>query len=341
MNTSDFSDLLKDEKFVQWVTNPNAQLDHYWENWINSHPNRKEDVEIARNFISSLEYRQEYRLSENDYQRSLYKLMEFNDAQKTGNRRINYFTLARVVGIAAMVVLVFTVLFNMYGPNVEDRPSKIELITKQTEYGQKRSVRLPDGTAVMLNAGSVLTYEKPFLEKTRKVTLTGEAFFDVRRDETRPFIVKTASVETEVLGTSFNVRAYPEEEEISVSVLTGKVMVSSDKDQHGVTLTPLKEAVYNYESRSIGVRNFDQQLIFGWKDGIIEFDNVSIDQVLVRLERWYGVEFVVSNNVSLKGHYRGVYKDASLEGILDGLSFTTGFSYELNGKKVLIKPKEE
>ena len=339
MQKGDFTEFLENEKFIRWVVNPNPESDHFWKNWIASHPERKEDIRIARSFLHSVEYKNQHKLDDLKYKSGLYKLIELHDSQlEESNSNGRYWS---TIGVAASIVLAVLIGFIYYQPTETVTEVVIPTeVVKQTAFGQKQIIRLPDGSTVHLNAGSKLTYMEPFQENKRKVTLTGEAFFEVARDELRPFVIHSGVVSTKVLGTSFNVRAYPDEQQIVVSVETGKVGVNlSEKDQN-IEINPTEQATYLDGQASFSVSTFDRQEVIGWKEGVIQFKDMPLNKVITKLERVYGVEFHINNpDLKLEEKYSGVYKNAPLDRILKGVSFAVGFDYELDDKIVTIKSK--
>ncbi len=342
MQKGDFTEFLENEKFIRWVVNPNPESDHFWKNWIASHPERKDDVRIARNFLHSVEYKKQHKLEDLKYKNGLYKLIEVHDSQSEESS-FNSGRIWKTIGIAATIAL--AVLIGSFYYQQSDNLTKVVVPTeviKQTAFGQKQIIRLPDGSIVHLNAGSKLAYTEPFQGNKRKVTLIGEAFFEVARDEQRPFVIHSGVVSTKVLGTSFNVRAYPDEHEIVVSVETGKVGVNLEEKDENVEINPTEQATYLDGQDSFSVSTFDRQEILGWKDGIIQFKDMPLSKVIAKLERIYGVEFYINNpDLKLEEKYSGVYKNAPLDRILQGVSFAVGFEYELNDKTVTIKSINE
>lgn len=334
---SRISDLIKNEKFIQWVVNPNFETDHFWSRWISANPDRKTDVERARQIIQATGYKKNYEMQEEDYNMVLSNIIEYHNQKKDqvfGRRSIIY----RIGAIAASVAFLLFVAFLISKQNRSENSigqSSIEDIIKVTERGQKLRVALPDGTIVTLNSESQLTYSTPFLPSERNVSLVGEAFFDVVKDPVRPFIVHSTDVTTKVLGTSFNVRSYPNESESTVSVVTGKVQVSDGAGQQA-SLSPNTQGVFNPQKRQLLVTPFKIQNVIGWKDGLILFERTSLGKVFSRLERWYGVNIKVEDSEVLEGEYTGRYKNASLEKVLEGVGFASGFSYRIEGKEVII-----
>ncbi len=210
---------------------------------------------------------------------------------------------------------------------------------KETKPGQKLTTFLPDGSKVILNSQSKISFS--ITERERKVVLEGEAFFEVKRDENRPFVVRTDNLYTKVLGTSFNVKAQPGEN-ITVTVATGKVKVdnssslnasqlleSENSEDRGVVLIPGHQAVYNPGQGTIRSHEVNTEDFILWKDGILNFESSSLMEVITRLERWYGVSIEVIGKPSEPWNIKGEFDNKSLEFVLDALSYSQGFTFEI------------
>ena len=337
---SSISDLIKNEKFIQWVVNPNFETDHFWSRWLSANPTRKDDVERARQVIQATGYKKKYQMKEGDYNLVLSNVIEYNNRkQDSAFKRRSIIYRAGSVAAAVLALLVVTVIITKQNePWQTTDQSLSQSITKVTKSGQKLRLTLPDGTTVVLNSESTLTYSTPFSPHDREVSLVGEAFFDVVKNPDKPFIVHSASVTTRVLGTSFNVRSYPNEPESTVSVVTGKVQVSDGAGQEA-SLSPHTQGVFNLSKRQLLVTPFEVQGVVGWKDGLILFEKTSLGEVFSRLERWYGVHIKVQDKEVLEGEYTGRYENASLEKVLKGIGFASGFTYRIEEKEVIINKK--
>src|SRR5690606_34081612 len=167
---------------------------------------------------------------------------------------------------------------------------------KINQAGQRSSHLLPDGTKVWLNVESRMTYPDQFSDTLRQVQLVGEAYFEVAKDEKKPFVVSTADISTVVLGTSFSVRAYPEDDEIKVALLEGKVRVQVGQDEARV-MFPGDEIVARKEDLKVAQRAFEYVSSFGWKEGVLVFDGVGFNDFRNALEKWYGVKVEVHGKV--------------------------------------------
>ncbi|UII28381.1 DUF4974 domain-containing protein [Fulvivirga maritima] len=204
---------------------------------------------------------------------------------------------------------------------------QISTIVKANPYGQKSTFQLPDGTIVKLNAGSTLEYPEEFDNNIRLVKLTGEAFFNVQRDERHPFIVVTGEVSTKVLGTSFNINAFTDEPEITVTVATGKVEVSENTGAQ-VTLLPHEEAVYKRSEKLLTEQSADMEAALAWRDNNLLFHNASISKVINQLMYWYGVKIELKDNSLGHCHITGSFKDETLTHVLQALELSTNIHYK-------------
>lgn len=158
-----------------------------------------------------------------------------------------------------------------------------------TALGERKMVKLDDGSVVWLNAASRLTYPGRFTGDVREVTLEGEAFFDVARKEDQPFVIKSGALKTTVLGTSFNIRAYREDKTMSVAVVTGKVRVSSQEAE--LHLEPNQQAVFDKKQHKLDKREemFMSEMV-SWKEGMLRFRNTTFPEVAAVLKRTRGME---------------------------------------------------
>jgi transmembrane sensor len=205
---------------------------------------------------------------------------------------------------------------------------------------QKTVVTLPDRSVVQLHAGSSLTYPEAFASGTREVILTGEAFFEITKDATKPFVVRSGDVSTTVLGTSFNVQAFPHEN-TSVTVITGKVQVSGKEGSAATTvvLTPGNQAVYDYRHQAIMTSAVTVEKYISWRDNIITFHNTSLEEAGEKLGRWYGVTLTFENEAVKHCRISGRYKDQQLEDVLESIEYMYNIKSKVNQKSVILYGK--
>ncbi len=212
------------------------------------------------------------------------------------------------------------------------------LIEKAAPEGKISTFKFEDGTIVKLFSGSTIKYPVKFSEQLREVYLDGEGYFEVNRDINRPFIVKTNTLQTTALGTSFNIRTY-ENGSSDVSLVTGKVRVEMLENSSGmlnlVVLEPGEQAVIDNEG--VIKQPFNIEETVSWKDGYIYLENKSFDETLSILKRWFKVDFEVRNENNVIGKTgMGKFKNQSLENILQVIGHSFEFSFEINDDEVII-----
>jgi ferric-dicitrate binding protein FerR (iron transport regulator) len=250
---------------------------------------------------------------------------------------------------AASIVFIVSLSFLLYSiqresVNTNKAEVTVQMITKTNGYGRKSTIFLKDGTAVYLDSDSKITYPSSFTGNKREITLTGEAYFDVASDPSKPFIVKAGPVSIKVLGTRFNVKAFAGAKEIKVSLEKGQVEVTNEVNNKGISdklfLSPGQSVIYHLQREDFGkVIKFDPLEDCGWKDGIIYFKKASFKNVIAKLEKWYNVQFKVVNQPPAVWSYSGKFDNQNLDNVLRSIGFSQEFSYDIMNDKVVIKFK--
>jgi ferric-dicitrate binding protein FerR (iron transport regulator) len=254
---------------------------------------------------------------------------------------------------AAASVVLFAGLSIVFYVN-KKQPGRNSLV--ETGNGNiKKEILLPDGTKVILNAGSRLQYDSvALLAGNREVTLYGEGFFKVKADENHPFMIKTGKVDVRVLGTVFNLKAYPEDNRVETYLISGKVEVAyrhEDKETR-TQLKPRERFVINLPVAETKEAAPEKQVITqlmkpkvndsteefvpepAWMQNRLEFENVTFEQLVNELERWYNVEIDIKND-KLKGEvFSGAFNNKPLPEVLLALQYTLQFKYKINENKV-------
>jgi len=279
--------------------------------------------------------------------------------------RVRWLWLA--AGVAASVLIFFLV----YSPSEKKDGNPVASNTISTRPGSKSKVELPDGTQVWLNADSKLTYGQNFLGNTREVTLTGEAYFDVAHATSAetgqriPFIIHTSSIDIKVLGTAFNVRSYPGEKTTETALIRGSVEVTlHNNPDKKIVLKPDEKLIVKNDNATIvstkivqadsiaahtenepmmtlsKIRPYKEDTTVHyetmWVKNKLAFENESFDRMMPELERWYNVTIILKNE-SLNGlHFTGVFENKSLADVIEALSISRGFRYEIKGAQVII-----
>lgn len=210
--------------------------------------------------------------------------------------------------------------------------------TMSTEKGETYMLTLPDGTKVWLNAASSLTYNTSLLESgKRTVQITGEGYFEVAEDKKHPFIVQTGNQQVEVLGTRFNINAYPDEPSVNTSLVEGAVKLTSQREV--LRLRPGQQAlVYNQPGKNTQlISNADIAGITAWKDGLFKFHKASLQDVMRQLSRWYNVEVKYQGQISNRVFSGEITRNVNLSQILELLRFLDlNFSLSQQNEQITI-----
>lgn len=267
-----------------------------------------------------------------------------NRSDNTGIPRRSRSIILFALKVAASFILLIGMAYLFYSNSefgIIQKESIVQL-EKSNARGERSTFRLSDGTIVKLNSGSKLRFNKAFESDKREVYLEGEAFFDVIKDSKRPFRVFSSGVVTTALGTSFNVKAFKTDKttnDIEVSLVTGKVNVYNEESNTDLILIPGEQAIIR---KSVGLkRTFNESEILAWKDGVVHFQDTEFHEIVGELERWYDVDFEVnglseSESHRLKGTGKFNTQKQTLKTILEVLSHSMNFEYDLSEKKVSI-----
>ncbi len=211
----------------------------------------------------------------------------------------------------------------------------------QAPLGKTLKVNLPDGSHIWLNAGSALSYPAAFKGGTREVVLReGQAFFDIARDTTRPFIVHAKTLDITVLGTSFDVKAYENDTDIKVTVKTGKVGVQmrNKPGEPALMLLPAEQAVVAEKAKKIQVNEISKPAIAPWKDNRMVFEDELLVEVLHALERKYNQHIVIEKPELSSEKITLTLDDQPVTDVLKVLGFSKNFNYsQLNDSTIVIR----
>ncbi|SHM00465.1 FecR family protein [Chitinophaga jiangningensis] len=205
--------------------------------------------------------------------------------------------------------------------------------TLQTPAGGQFAVVLPDGSRAWLNAASSLRYPTAFTGNNRTVILNGEAYFEIAADKNKPFVVEIAQMKVQVLGTSFNVMAYNEEDAIKTTLITGAVNVSSaNATKH---LLPGQQAAFNKQEQ-FTIGNADVSAAIAWKEGKFEFSGEDITVVLRQIARWYDLQLELKDGMP-EGHLSATFpRSTSLENVIKMLELS-GIHCEIANRKLIVR----
>lgn len=207
--------------------------------------------------------------------------------------------------------------------------------TISTPRGGQYQVTLADGTKVWLNAASSIRFPVVFTGTERKVVITGEAYFEVAKNAGKPFRVKAASSDIEVLGTHFNVNAYDDEAAIKTTLLEGLVKVSSSANQSPRFLKPGQQSGITKEGKINVANNADIEEVMAWKNGRFQFNSADLKSILRQISRWYDVDVVYKGNANL--HFTGqLTRNDNVSKVFEELVLTGEVHFKIEGKKIIV-----
>lgn len=242
-----------------------------------------------------------------------------------------YYRVAAVLLIPFLVIGVYYLVQNF---NSDKTFAEIKATN-----GSRVQFTLPDGSTGYLNGGSKIKYPTNFL-KNRTVSLTGEVFFDVANDKKHPFTVQTDYADIQVYGTRFDVCAYASDQEVFTTLEEGSVKVFNKIVNTYTMLDPGHQNVISKSNGNMQTTPVNTELYTSWKEEILRFNNSTFEEVVKKMERWYGVKIVLDKSLKNSENYTFTVKTESLKELLQLLSITTPMSYKIDNDTVTIYPKK-
>lgn len=258
------------------------------------------------------------------------------EIQSTSRRGFSLSALWRYAAVVAIIIAVGCISYWQGEVNVKDTFADISV---EAPLGSKTKLYLPDGTLVWLNAGSRMTYSQGFGVDNRKVELEGEGYFEVKRNEKIPFFVKTKDLQLQVLGTKFNFRDYPEDHEVVVSLLEGKVGLNNLlREEKEAVLSPDERTVLNKANGLLTVESVTASNASQWTDGYLFFDEELLPDIAKELERSYNVKIHIANDSLKTFRFYGnfVRREQNIQEVLEALASTEKMQYKIEERNITI-----
>ncbi|MEN7548073.1 FecR domain-containing protein [Rapidithrix thailandica] len=342
-NKGDYTvdDLINEPSFQAYAYRKDPENIRLWNTWLQRHPEKAPSVEEAL-FILREFYSIAHPLTEKEYEEELLQVKKRLSLSKSSVTPLKSYASQRQAASAwkwvasvSFLLLALTGLHLWYQVHFQETLENTLWAERTVPKGQKVNLTLSDGTYVKLNAGSTLKFPKVFSEETREVFLEGEGYFEVSKDSLHPFVIRTGNLSTRVLGTSFIVRAYPQAPIIEVAVQSGQVQVE-EKRQSQMVLTPQERVVYSKEDGKLDKSGFNPLKYFGWKDGIIYFEEATLLEIFEQLEQWYGVSFEINAIISDQETYKGSFQHESLRNVLSAIQYKVNFQFKISTDKVIV-----
>lgn len=336
-------DFLIDSTFQQYCAGTNQLSVDYWKKYISQHPEQKKVIKQAEN---------------------LYKMLSGNKAkldeavlnyQQSVNQNKPHRRLAIWWSAAASLLLIVGAAF-YFGST--DKTINAISYTYATKAGQKKEITLPDGSKVLLNAKSSIKLDKNFNQSNRTVLLEGEAFFDVKHDKTKAFKVFTTDFHINVLGTAFNVKAYPDEATSETTLIRGLITMQTTSDMGIITLKPSQKVTFyknraaentqgtvkrkiNVKRPEITINHYQvtkDNLVLetAWTQNKLEIYDQDFEQLRPILEKWYNVKIIFTDPEVRKFRFTATFSNESIAQVLEALKQVENFNYEIKENQISI-----
>ncbi|WP_316779593.1 FecR family protein [Pedobacter antarcticus] len=311
------------------------------ENWLrgwkdSSSVNRQTFEEVKQVWLAS--YQRDDTAAIHAFQR-LDKKMQAHKQQETciataGTSPVSKSRRFALIASLTLIFIISGIFYKVY------YPSEPVVIKEFTASGQKKEIRLPDGTKILLAPQSELFYPKDFTAEKRVVELQGEAYFEVSKNPHRPFIVRTATLDVQVLGTHFNVNSYKKNSITSVSLMEGKVKVlMAGDDGEEYLLAPGQELSLNKLNHQVYQHEFDEESTTGWMTNTLLIKNEKLGQVAEKISQLYGVKLIFADQATADTRLYARFKNESLLNVLETISATGNIAYRIERNKVYLTLK--
>ncbi|SIO07629.1 FecR family protein [Chitinophaga niabensis] len=333
--------LVINDSFINYCFNRNPSDTAHWKNYLSEHPEEAATFAEARELVLGISL----------------MLIETKEEEETAvipmhPRRKNLQTLFAAAAIAAVIAVSTFFLFRNK-PEV----STPQLYAFSTALAEKRTIKLPDSSTVILNAGSELLLDKDFGRKNRSVSLKGEALFDVQHDAQMPFTVGVEGYDVKVLGTVFNVKAYPGDKKSETSLISGKVEIYLKhtasayktllpkekfvivKDLEALPASKAADIKPRTPSTTIMPLSYNRNQVnveTAWSQNRLVFENETFSDIRQKLERWFNVQIIFEDKVVEQYTFTATFEKEDINQVMKALQASYGFKYNIKGKEVKI-----
>ncbi|HZL10667.1 MAG TPA: FecR domain-containing protein [Prolixibacteraceae bacterium] len=247
-------------------------------------------------------------------------------------KKTTFFIGKRILQYAAVILFTLGIggLSGYFLSGIKPEVSAMGIQKYTATKGSVSTIEFADGTKVWLNSGSELTYREDLQTKQRLAELQGEAFFEVKHHDDFPLLVKVGQLVVRDLGTTFNIRAYSEDQVIETSLIEGKADILTNNGSSLVELKPGESAIYSTENNRIEIKPFTSNVLSAWRDGKFVIRDQRLEDIFNEMSRWYDVEFMFENQALRDYRYTGnIKKSTTAQHVLKMLKLTTDFNYRI------------
>jgi ferric-dicitrate binding protein FerR (iron transport regulator) len=352
-------ELIIDDSFANYCFQSNEKDILFWQEYIKTHPSQKERIAEAMQIVLGLRTMLQQEKN-NEKQASALKAIPRPTSKPVIQKIIRY-----AAAVAAVFILVFGIKSWLGQNTLTHNPKNIaetaladNELAFTTTKGEKKTFLLPDGTKISLGDNSTLRTEEGFGKANRGVYLSGEALFDVTHNKELPFVVHSNNYDVKVLGTVFNVKAYPEDKVSETSLIRGKVEISLKNNSKKITLKPNQKAVISNKGENLALENkkqvvdqAEEKIIIlplsynstdsvmietAWTQNRLEIVNESFDEIKSKLERWYNVKIIFADEEVGRYAFTATFTRETIDQVLKALQYSYHFTYKTEGETITI-----
>jgi len=314
----------EDEKILmEWFRTGDAQdeiYSHYEDQWHNASSELSPDIQM--------------RMFENLHN----KINEDKLSGNENNRKKKPSVISKVVRYVAAACLLLLVGVGSYFVAEKTLFSTKEFIVS-VDKGQKANLTLPDGTLVWLNSASRIKYDNSYNNRERRIILEGEAYFEVAKDKDKRFVITANNIDVEALGTSFNVKSYLSEKDITVTLVEGKLRVSDEMSE--TYMRPNERVTYNKQTGVFDKKNtYDVSNIAAWRDNELAFYGETLEEIGAVLSRIYNIDIVFTSESAKRYSFSGVIRNNSLGNVLEIIGMTAPIKYKMYNDTIEISANQ-
>ncbi len=331
MSTENLIDFLTEHRFKEWVLNPkDASLSSFWDNWLLENPDKKNEVIAYKTLIINMNSVSST-LTDAAENELLHKIQNTIDEDDLGLPKQIKPIFNKWWAMAAAVVILLSVSLFLFLNN------KTNTNKFQTAFGETKSLKLPDGSEVILNAHSSIQYSKDWkVGEDRQVTLKGEAYFIVNEQGTTThrdrFIVHTPELDVEVLGTRFNVNTYRTQTQVVLQ--RGKVEIVTKQKKYDLAVGQI--AVFDKQTEAVNISKVNSEVYVGWKDNHFVFDQTPLSMVAIMLENTYGIKVIINDKELAAKQISGEIPISERKSLLLALSTLYSLNITEQNKDTLV-----
>ena len=346
-----------DESFINYYLKKDEKAVAYWTNWISRHPEKLDEVLTAERLLAVAHLRPTVQEQEIAFSRFDDFLEAVADDERYAHEAVQIHSDHHLgvhpddsneerptikafnwifAAVAASMVLMLT-LGGLYFYKQPTESIKSEYVSIHNDYGKIKIISLADGTIVSLNANSTLSYPEHFEKDRREVSLTGEAFFEVAKDKTRPFTVMANGTKTTVLGTKFNINAYTTQQ-TAVALVEGSVAFAADPKADRILLKPSEMLTYSKTSHRVQRSTFNAEETTAWKSGTVLFRHASFADIASKFKNSYGIE-LKDHSRAQDWNYSGQFTKSDYLTIIKSICFAKNLGYKQTNHTIILTDK--